>query len=166
MSTQFKHNSAIYIAAALVCSVLPGLIAAAWAAGRPSADIPDSQPGADKRRQANVHFRQGEAHADQMRYQEAARAYERAIEIDGSYAEAYSNLGYSYRKQGLFDKAVAAYKLAIALDPELAEAYEYLGEAYAEMKQFDLAEAQLKVLKRLDPEEARELESFIEKMKP
>jgi tetratricopeptide (TPR) repeat protein len=58
--------------------------------------------------------------------------YENAIIADNRYAEAYSNLGFCYRKQGRFDRAIKAYKRAINLKPGLTEAHEYIGEAYAE----------------------------------
>ena len=66
--------------------------------------------------------------------------YEKAVKADPTYAEAYSNRGYCYRKLGKYDTAVMHYKKAIKLDQNLAEAHEYLGEAYAEMGKFDLAE--------------------------
>ena len=102
---------------------------------------------------------------EKWNYKQASQKYERAVKIDPSYAEAYSNLGYTYRKQEQFDKAVRAYKKAIELDPQLAEAYEYLGEAYAEMGKFDLAEKQLAILRQLKSDEAEKLYQFIEKMK-
>ena len=68
------------------------------------------------------------------------------MKADPNYAEAHSNLGFSYRKQGKFNKAVRSYKKAISLDPKLAEAHEYLGEAYAEMGKFELAEKELQIL--------------------
>jgi Tfp pilus assembly protein PilF len=165
MRTKSENGNIVLTFAMLVLSALLAMTTSALAAGSPSADAPKSRPGFDKRQQANIHFRQAEAYAEKMRYKEAAREYEKAVQIDSGYAEAHSNLGYSYRKQGYYNEAVASYKRAIALDPELSEAYEYLGEAYAEMKKFDLAEEQLRALKRLDPDEAEELEAFIQKMR-
>lgn len=165
MRTKSENGNIVSTFAVLVLSTVLAMTTSALAAGSPSVGVPKSRPGFDKRQQANIHFRQGEAYAEEMRYKEAAREYEKAVQIDSGYAEAHSNLGYSYRKQGLYDEAVASYKRAIALDPELSEAYEYLGEAYAEMNKFDLAEEQLRALKRLDPDEAEELEAFIQKMR-
>ena len=124
-----------------------------------------SESAAEKRERANEYFEEGKKLQEKWNYKKAAKKYERAVKIDPSYAEAYSNLGYTYRKQEKFDKAVRAYKKAIKLKPDLAEAHEYLGEAYAEMGKFDLAEKELAILRQLVSDEADKLSDFIEKIK-
>lgn len=137
----------------------------AYAAGTSSTSSTKSESAAQKRDRANQYFEEGKNLQEKSLYKEACKKYERAVEIDPGYAEAHSNLGYTYRKQQMFDKAVRAYKRAIKLDPKLAEAHEYLGEAYAEMGKFDLAQKELEILRELGSDEAHELEEFIEKMK-
>ncbi len=112
----------------------------------------------------DVHFEKGQKLQEAGNYKEASKSYEKAVKAAPKYAEAWSNLGYTYRKQGYFNKAVMAYKKAINLDPNLAEAHEYLGEAYAEMGKFDLAERELKILREVGSDEADELEEVIAKM--
>jgi tetratricopeptide (TPR) repeat protein len=133
----------------------------AYGAGSPSR----YRSSDEKREQANRYFKEGEQLQQMKKYKEASRKYNKAVEIDSDYAEAWSNLGYSYRKQGKFDWAVHAYKKAIKLKPDLAEAHEYLGEAYAEMGKFGKAEKELQILRELGSDETGELEEFIEKMK-
>lgn len=124
-----------------------------------------SESNADKRTKANVYFEEGQRLEDAGKYKEASKKYEKSVEADSTYAEAWSNLGHTYRKMGDFKKAVNAYNKAIKINPGLAEAHEYLGEAYAEKGKFDLAEKELKILRKLGSNEADELEAFIAKMK-
>ena len=50
-------------------------------------------------------------------WQEAIYRWERAVEIDRSYAAAWNNLGIAYEHEGMFDKARDAYERALDLDP-------------------------------------------------
>jgi tetratricopeptide (TPR) repeat protein len=127
----------------------------AYSASAPETSSPTAS---EKREKSNVYFEKGLKLQEAGAHKEASKQYEKAVRADDSYAEAWSNLGYNYRKQGYYDKA-------ITLSPNLAEAHEYLGEAYAEMGKFDLAENELKILRELGSNEADELEEFIAKSK-
>lgn len=143
-----------------------GLNQLAYGAGSSSSKSSSkSESAVQKRERANEYFEEGQKLQEKWNYKQAAKKYERAIKIDATYAEAYSNLGYCYRKMGKFDEAVRCYKNAIKLKPELAEAHEYLGETYAEMGKFDLAEKELAILRELGSEQAQKLAEFIEKLK-
>ncbi len=50
-------------------------------------------------------------------WQEAIYRWERAVEIDRSYAAAWNNLGIAYEHEGMFDKARDAYERALDLEP-------------------------------------------------
>ena len=50
-------------------------------------------------------------------WKEAIYRWERAVEIDDSYAAAWNNLGIAYEHEGMFDKAREAYERALDLDP-------------------------------------------------
>ncbi len=59
-------------------------------------------------------------------FEEAALAYERAIELQPN-AGTYNNLGVTRRVQGRFEDAEAAYQRAIELDPKHADAHNNFG---------------------------------------
>ena len=162
---RFRLLSTVSTLTVLMIILLFSMNQIAHGAGAPSRSTTTSESAAQKREKANVYFKAGEELQEMKKYEAASRKYEKAVKIDSKYAEAWSNLGYTYRKQGQFDRAVRAYKKAIKLKPDLAEAHEYLGEAYAEMGKFDKAEKELQILRELGSDEADELEEFIEKMK-
>ena len=51
-------------------------------------------------------------------WREAIYRWERATQIDPSYAAAYNNLAVAYEHEGQLDKARAAYEKAIELEPD------------------------------------------------
>ena len=51
-------------------------------------------------------------------WKEAIYRWQKAIEIDPTYAAAYNNLAIAYEHEGLFDKAREAYEQATKLDPK------------------------------------------------
>jgi type IV pilus biogenesis/stability protein PilW len=57
----------------------------------------------------------------------AIQAYQRVIELDPTYVEAYNNLGIIYQDIGDFDKALEAYQNAIKVNPKYEKAYNNLG---------------------------------------
>ena len=51
-------------------------------------------------------------------WREAQYRWERAVELDPSYAEAWNNLAIAYEQAGRFDDARKAYETAVKLDPK------------------------------------------------
>ena len=51
-------------------------------------------------------------------WREATYRWERAVELDPSYAAAFNNLAIAYEQAGLFEKAKQAYQKAAELDPK------------------------------------------------
>ena len=64
---------------------------------------------------SNLDF--GNKVATQGLWREAIFRWEKAVEIDPSYAEAYNNLGVGYEHEGRLDKARKAYEKALELEP-------------------------------------------------
>jgi len=63
-------------------------------------------------------------------FDEANRAYEKAIEFNPNNALAHNNLGTDYYSKGMYDEAILAYKKAVAINPNCANAHYNLGTAY------------------------------------
>jgi Tfp pilus assembly protein PilF len=56
--------------------------------------------------------------AEQGLWREAVYRWEKAVELDPTYAAAYNNLAIAYEAQGDFAKAKAAYEKALELKPK------------------------------------------------
>jgi type IV pilus assembly protein PilF len=88
------------ISAALLCLAL----------GAPSAF-------ADQRDEAKEQVEFGIQVAQRGLWREAIYRWERATQLDPTYAAAFNNLAVAYEHEGQLDKARAAYEKAVALDP-------------------------------------------------
>lgn len=73
---------------------------------------------ADRRADARKQVEFGIAVAQRGLWKEAMYRWERAIELDPTYAAAWNNLAVAYEHEGLFDKARQAYERALELDPD------------------------------------------------
>jgi Tfp pilus assembly protein PilF len=72
----------------------------------------------DAREQAKSQVEFGITVAQRGLWQEAVFRWERATEIDPSYAAAFNNLGIAYEQLGKFDQAGKAYEKALELEPQ------------------------------------------------
>jgi Flp pilus assembly protein TadD len=73
---------------------------------------------ADARAEAKEQVDFGIDVAQRGLWREAIYRWERAVQIDPSYAEAYNDLAIGYEHEGDFDKARQAYEKAIKLAPD------------------------------------------------
>lgn len=73
---------------------------------------------ADSRSEAKSQVEFGIAVAQRGLWKEAIYRWERAVDIDPTYAAAHNNLAIAYEHEGIFDKARVAYEKAIELDPK------------------------------------------------
>ena len=80
------------------------------------ASAADRKSGNRREARAQVDF--GVRVAQQGLWREATYRWERAIELDPTYAAAYNNLAVAYEQAGLLDKAKQAYQKAAELDPK------------------------------------------------
>ena len=72
----------------------------------------------DAREQAKSQVEFGITVAQKGLWQEAVFRWERATEIDPTYAAAFNNLGIAYEQLGKFEQAGKAYEKALELEPQ------------------------------------------------
>src|SRR5262249_47018556 len=94
--------------------------------------------------QAEAHTKLGIVLWTQGRYDEAAAACHRSLELRPDHAESHYTLGIALRAQGRYDEAAAAYRRALELKPALPEAHCNLGKALQRQGEFAQALAALK----------------------
>ena len=73
---------------------------------------------ADAREDAKKQVEFGIAVAQRGLWREAIYRWERAAQIDPSYAAAHNNLAIAYEHEGELDKARAAYEKALEIEPD------------------------------------------------
>jgi Flp pilus assembly protein TadD len=71
----------------------------------------------DRREEAKAQVEFGIQVAQKKLWREATYRFEKATEVDPTYAAAWNNLGIAYEEQGNFKDANNAYEKAIKLDP-------------------------------------------------
>ncbi len=70
-------------------------------------------------------------------YKDAVREFRSATMKNPRLHQAFSELGYAYRKTGQFEEALSAYDRALHLQPNYGPALEYRGEAYLGLNRID-----------------------------
>jgi Flp pilus assembly protein TadD len=88
---------------------------------------------ADRRSDAKAQVEFGIAVAQKGLWREAAARWQKAVELDPTYASAWNNLGIGYEQLGRFDDARKAYEKAFALDPNnkfIHDNYDLFREIY------------------------------------
>jgi Tfp pilus assembly protein PilF len=73
---------------------------------------------ADARSEAKSQVEFGIKMAQNQLWKEAAYRWEKAVELDPTYAAAWNNLAIAYEQQGDFERANKAYEKAVELDPD------------------------------------------------
>jgi len=77
-----------------------------------------------------AHTNQGTTYSKKGKYNEAIREYDKAIEINPSYALAYYNRSVAYTKTRQYDKAINDCNKVLQLDPKHASSYYTRGVSY------------------------------------
>ncbi len=82
----------------------------------------------------------------------AKRSYERAIQLDPSYAEATNNLGTIYYATKNYGRAISYYKRSLKRSPATAPVYANLGAAYFAKKDYKHSSVYYSEALKLDPD--------------
>ena len=73
------------------------------------------------------HFNSGVTFYNQKEFSKAIQAYQKVIELDPTYVEAYNNLGIIYQMMGDVDRAFGAYQKSTEINPRYEKGYNNLG---------------------------------------
>jgi tetratricopeptide (TPR) repeat protein len=106
--------------------------------------------GRNKRAKAVQLFRDGLSFLSKDDCEKALPYFEKAVEADGNYAEAWAQTGFCREKLGRHSEAIEASKKAVTLRPS-AESYFNLGLANYYLKQYREAVENYRQSIRLDP---------------
>src|SRR5687767_1404314 len=106
--------------------------------------------GRNKRARAVQYFRDGLSFLSKDDCEKALPYFEKAIESDSNYAEAWAQTGFCREKLGRHGEAIEASRKAVSLRPT-AESYFNLGLAHYYLKQYREAAESYRNAIRLDP---------------
>ena len=104
---------------------------------------------------AEAYFSLGTVQLDNGENEQAILFYNKALEINPSYAEAYLNRGIAYRRQGLIELAISDYTKSLELNPKDVRAYVNRGNAHLERSRYDNAISDYTTALEIDSRDAR-----------
>ena len=84
-------------------------------------------------------YRDGWAFYQKKQYDQAIRHYDKAVELNPTFAKTYNKRGIVLAKKRDYDRAIADFDKAIKLDPALANAYKNRGMAHVIKEHYDQA---------------------------
>lgn len=97
----------------------------------------------------------GRYYQGQLRFEEAARAYELAFALDPGQTLAANNLGVIEAGQGRYEQAIGHFRAALERQPDAAVVHNNLGYAYLLQKRNSEAQAEFEEALRLEPGNVR-----------
>ena len=90
----------------------------------------------------------------QKKLDEAILCFQKAVDINPLYAEAYSNMAIVFQEQGDIDTAISLYHKALELDPNDINAYYNMGVALSGLGKTAQALACYKKVVKINPNDA------------
>ncbi len=153
MSTQFLHNYNIFnkfllIVIAVAAFSIPFDLAQAAPYESGGSFKKEQQSSTKKKETDTLNMLQNEARMYREKGLELQNAgdiasamslYQKAIELDPTYALPYNDLGIIFESKGMLDRAEESYVRAIKIDPKLLSAYTNLAMLYENKRQLNKA---------------------------
>lgn len=99
----------------------------------------------------NTHNNMGDVYARHGDLDEAAKEFQKAIEIKPNYADAYHNLANVYQEMEKIDLAIQSYQKAISFNPNLWQSNQNLAAIYYQQEKFDDALKHIQKAISIDP---------------
>ena len=106
-----------------------------------SSNIPGNNRRLEEPQDAIGFHERGNRYSRNGAYERAIEDYNRAIEMDGAFAEAYYDRGFSFYEMARYEEAIADLTRAIELNPEAAHYYGQRSLVYLFTDRLDLAQA-------------------------
>jgi tetratricopeptide (TPR) repeat protein len=123
----------------------------------PTAELEEADEGeseGEETEEAEQHYNKGVELREEGLHDQAIEEYDRAIELDSDYADAYVGRGDAYYYLGEYQPAIEDYDQAIELDPDFADAYVGRGDAYYYLGEYQPAIEDYDQAIELDPDYA------------
>jgi len=102
-----------------------------------------------ERRDAEPYFNRGLACSKKGQYDQAISNFNKALEINPSYALAYRNRGAAYLAKGQYDQAISDCTKTLDLDPRDAKVHFGRGVAYYGKKEYEKSWRDLEIAQSL-----------------
>jgi len=109
------------------------------------------------------HFKKGTRLYAEEKYDEAIEEFQKAIEIDSTYLNAYVNLGAIYFKQGKYEQASIQYETVLRYQPYHIKAHYNLGLIRLEQGEVEKAKVHYEYLRSVRSSFAERLKAKIQK---
>jgi len=100
---------------------------------------------------AQSHYNLGFAYYHSNRTEKAIAAYQKAIQLEPNFAEAYGGLGVVYWRTGNLDAAIRHCQKAIKIAPENIEFHQNLTQIYWQEGRYDAAAVGYQIILELNP---------------
>jgi tetratricopeptide (TPR) repeat protein len=103
---------------------------------------------------AKTYFDMGTVHLEKGENEQAIGLFNKAIEGNPKYVDAYYNRAIAFRRQGLNELAISDYTKALELNPKDARSYVNRGNVYLEKGRLDDAISDYTKALEVDPKDA------------